>query len=681
MLTTHMSWRTRTSPVLGKAVAFFVFFLSAIIQAYAGQASLAWDANPDIGVVGYMLHYGEVSGNYISVVDAGTQTSRLVGGLIEGKTYYYAVTAYDSSRVESNFSNEVSGAVPYSAPIASFSASTHSGFAPFTVAFTSTSTGTIVSYAWNFGDGATDSTPAPTHSYTVAGTYAVSLSITGPGGTDTVTKASFVTVSPPSPPPVASFNAVKTSGTAPLLVNFSSTSSGTINSYMWDFGDGSSSTARSPSHSYNAVGVYTVALTVNGPSGSNTQRKSGYIAAYAPAVASFGADKTSGIAPLTINFSSMSSGTIAAYAWNFGDGTTSTLPNPSHAYASQGTYTVSLTVADTNNAKNTQTRTNYIAVLPSSPIAKFTSDRISGIAPLPVNFVSTSTGAISNYAWSFGDGTISAVANPSHTYANAGSYSVSLTVSGSGGSDTTSKVKYITVSAFPSIPSPPLAAFSADSAVGMAPLLVAFTSAATGTVISYFWNFGDGATSTDQHPVHSYATPGNYTVSLVVGGPSGSNTLNKTNYISVGQPSAPVQPPVANFTSDITTGAAPLLVKFLSASTGTINSYAWDFGDGATSTEENPTHIYVTPGTYSVNLALGGLGITSTQTKNDYLSVTQASMPQGIPQPAPPLAQTNGGGGGGCAIGGVPSFDPSLWLMLLAAGYWIIRRKEQPTAS
>jgi PKD repeat protein len=176
-------------------------------------------------------------------------------------------------------------------------------------------------------------------------------------------------------PPVASFTANQTSGQLPLAVTFNSGgSTGTITSYGWTFGDGGTSTSANPTRTYTTPGTFTVALTVSGPGGSNTQTRTGYITitrapgrdgpnATAP-TASFVADVTSGAAPLSVNFTNLSSGTIESYAWTFGDGSTSTAANPSHAYASPGIYTVALTATGPNGS-NVRTRTGYIAVSPT----------------------------------------------------------------------------------------------------------------------------------------------------------------------------------------------------------------------------------------------------------------------------------------------------------------------------
>jgi PKD repeat protein len=159
--------------------------------------------------------------------------------------------------------------------------------------------------------------------------------------------------------------------------------------------------------------------------------------------ADFTASPTSGPAPLAVTFTNTSTGEYITSRWNFGDGVTSTLTNPTHTYTTAGSYTVTLTVGDGVDS-NTVTRTNYIAVY--TPVqVDFTASPTSGIAPLTVVFTNTSTGDYTTSLWDFGDGITSTLTSPTHTYTAAGVYTVTLTASGPGGSDTEVKAGYITV--------------------------------------------------------------------------------------------------------------------------------------------------------------------------------------------------------------------------------------------
>jgi PKD repeat protein len=170
----------------------------------------------------------------------------------------------------------------------------------------------------------------------------------------------------PSPPtvPTAGFNANPTSGTAPLTVTFTDTSIGNITTWSWNFGDGTTSTAKNAAKTYTNPGSYTVGLTVTGPAGSNTATRTISVATVAP-VANFTATPVSGTAPLAVTFTNGSTGNVSGYAWSFGDGSTSTAPSPAHTYTNAGIYTVSLTATGPGGT-NTKTQNGYITVSSSS---------------------------------------------------------------------------------------------------------------------------------------------------------------------------------------------------------------------------------------------------------------------------------------------------------------------------
>jgi len=297
----------KTLQLLSKWLFLFPFL---IMPAHAGQMTLAWDASTSSDVGGYYIYYSESSGNYSTSarVDAGNQTRYTVPNLTDGATYYFVATAYNSTRTaESGYSNQVSAAVPSSAaPVASFTASATTGVAPLTVTFNDTSTGSITNREWNLGNGSTPSGPTVTTaatSYATPGSYTVTLKVTGSGGSNTATKT--ITATAPTTAPVADFNASTTNGTAPMTINFTDASTGTVTAWSWQFGDGGTSSTQSPSHSYAAAGTYTVTLTATGPGGSNTKTKIGYITLASGGggsgsgtiglVAAYGFDEVSGV--------------------------------------------------------------------------------------------------------------------------------------------------------------------------------------------------------------------------------------------------------------------------------------------------------------------------------------------------------------------------------------------------
>jgi PKD repeat protein len=248
------------------------------------------------------------------------------------------------------------------------------------------------------------------------------------------------------------------------------------------------------------------------------------------------------------------------------------------------------------------------------PRASFTADPVKGGFPLLVQFTDTSTtqGAASR-AWDFGDGNTSTETNPLHAYAWAGAFAVSLTVTDEGGSDTCLKGNLIFVY-------PPLTAdFSVSPASGSAPLNVQFTDEAHGfgTITAWAWNFGDGASSAQQNPAHTFTAGGAYTVSLTVTTAEGSDICTKPGCVTV-------QALNANFIADVTSGAAPLTVTFTDLSTApdVITSWAWDFGDTGTSTQQDPSHAYSQAGTYTVQLTAQTALDSDSEVKTGYVTVT-----------------------------------------------------------
>jgi PKD repeat protein len=248
----------------------------------------------------------------------------------------------------------------------------------------------------------------------------------------------------------------------------------------------------------------------------------------------------------------------------------------------------------------------------AAPVADFTFE-VSGLSVL---FTDASTGSPTAWSWSFGDNKSSTAQSPMHTFPEAGSYTVSLTVTAAGGQST--KSKFVTVQA-----GDPLIAnfdFAADG------LSVLFTDKSAGTPTGWFWDFGDGKSSTAKSPSHVYSQAGTYTVELTIVNAFGvRDSTSKFVALSLGDP------PVADFDAQ----TAGLKVLFTDASTGKPTSWSWDFGDGAGSTAQNPTHTYSQAGSFTVTLRASNAGGSSTKSK-----VVTVSL--GDPPKAAFDAQVNG---------------------------------------
>ncbi|MCU7927479.1 MAG: PKD domain-containing protein, partial [Candidatus Thiodiazotropha sp. (ex Dulcina madagascariensis)] len=311
--------------------------------------------------------------------------------------------------------------------------------------------GTIVSYAWDFGDGATGSGMAPSHTYQGTGTFDVTLSVTDDAG-DSASATTTATIGAGNQPPTADPNGpyTGTSGTPVAFDGSGSTDSdGTIVSYTWDFGDGATGTGMAPSHTYTTQGTYNVTLTVTDDSNAvDSATTSAAIDATNQAPTANPNGPYTGAVGVALSFdgtgSSDPDGTIVAYAWDFGDGTSGTGSVPSHTYASAGSYNITLSVTDDGGLSNTATTTAAIGSVANLPPVAVANGPYSGTVGLPVSFDSTGSndpdGTLATYHWDFGDGATATGANPTYAYTAQGTYSVTLTVTdneGAMGSDTT----------------------------------------------------------------------------------------------------------------------------------------------------------------------------------------------------------------------------------------------------
>jgi len=388
------------------------------------------------------------------------------------------------------------------------------------------------------------------------------------------------------------------------IVSFTNTSTGGA-SYLWHFGDGNTSTQINPIHTYSASGTYVISLIVNSGVCSDTITDTITIPPIAVAAFSPIVNNCS----LTVHFTNTSSGS-SIFEWNFGDGNTDTVANPTHAYSNSGTYIVTLI---TGTGACADTTTDSITVHQPAQTS-FTADTLSGCSPFTVVFTSISSNTIS-YLWHFGDGGTSTFANPIHTYLTSGTYSDTLIAYGSGGcNDTVIHQNYINVIAPPIV----ICAFIADTLSHCDSVTIHFTNNSTNAT-SYLWNFGDGNTSTTVSPTHTYTASGNYTVTLIAYNNSACGIVSDTitHIINViVYPSA-----IASFPDTSYTACGNLTILLENNSTNAI-SYLWNFGDGNTSTSANPTHTYTTAGTYTVSLiAYGAGGCNDTVTHQNYIVI------------------------------------------------------------
>jgi gliding motility-associated-like protein len=474
-------------------------------------------------------------------------------------------------------------------PTANFSAPVRSACAPpLTVNYYNNSTPTSgLAYQWSFGDGATSALQAPSHTYNTLGSFDVKLKITTSlGCSDSITKPAYVMIQDI----VANFSANNTTGCAPFTVNFSNTTLPPPNNATWNFGDGTTSTQINPTKTYTTPGTYTVKLTAaNSSSCSDSVIKTAYIVVNPSPAAAFSANNTTGCSvPFMAAFNDQSTGAVA-WSWNFGDATTSGQQHPVKVYNNMGNYTVSLTVTNAQGCQNTITKNNYIQL--AAPTIGFTADSLLGCFPLKATFSSTVTASepVQSYLWNFGDGTTATVANPVHIYTAEGEYTVSLTVTTvSGCIATLSRNNFIRAG------SKPNAEFMGVPQTVCLFAPVGFTNL-TDSTDQWMWTFGDGGMSAAFSPSHIYGDTGVFTVQLIAFNKGCADTVTKTDYIFV-------SPPRADFTV-IRDCNNPYVVQFRDTSLAP-DTWFWDFGDGITSSQQHPTHIYTSKGTFTATLTV-----------------------------------------------------------------------------
>jgi len=372
------------------------------------------------------------------------------------------------------------------------------------------SNASAATFVWDFGDGETATGVNVTHTFSRAGTFPVTLTVTNDRGRTASTTVNVTVGS--SRPSGVTFTVSPSAPALNELVTFvaqvQAAPGRRIVSYDWDFGDGNRGSGQTVTHRYTRTGTFTVNLTVTDDAGNVVTATQTVTVGGGPApVSSFTFSPANPRVNDTVNFDAATSTapagrTITDYVWNFGDGTTGRGQRVSHVYTTAGDFNVVLTVTDNTGASNTSTRTVTVTAQapqppPGGPTAAFEFSPASPVVGQTVNFdaspsVAQSGRTITSYEWSFGDGTVGTGQRVSHVYNAPGTYSVILTVTDSGGARDT-ETRAVPVQATTQNPTASFNVSPSPATVGTLVTADASPTTTSGgaTIVRYQWNWGD----------------------------------------------------------------------------------------------------------------------------------------------------------------------------------------------
>ncbi len=443
------------------------------------------------------------------------------------------------------------------------------------ISFTSTSSGTGLTYFWKLDTAVTSTAQNPSHTY-VQEQQNVWLVVTSSNGcVDSIKhRVSVTSLS-------SDFVADKTDACTGEPITFSNLSN-FVGNCRWNFGDGTTSTSASPIQIYTAPGTYTVTMinTVSGVCKDTITKvlyihiRQGIVPTFTVSIPPVGCGDTA-----VVSFDNTTvGGSGVTYQWTFGDGDSSSVIDPTHVYHHNGNFNVTLTATDPSGCAIPVSIP--VAISSHMPVAKFRADTL-GCVGGAVRFHNQSSGS-TTYLWSFSDGTTSTDPNPLHYFPAEGFYSATLTASNASGCDSTvSRINYI------HILNPQI-----DFSVGQTyspcpPLVTSFNSTADRPGMKFHWDFGDGNTDTAARPTHVYFMPGVYTVTLI--GTTASGCTDTITYVDL----IHVEGPTGTFTESSNGGCLPFSIDFtVTTSANTLSLWA-DLGDGTLIQDSTQfTHLY-----------------------------------------------------------------------------------------
>lgn len=523
----------------------------------------------------------------------------------------YTVTLTATNATGSNTLTRTAYITVYSQPTVDFTANDTAGCFPHAVQFTDLSDpgpgNSISSWEWDFGDGSNGNVQHPSHSYNTSGNFTVTLKVTNDKGCVRIySRQQYIRVTPGVIPNFN--NTVPTDCSPPLNITFTSTSTGPgLLSHSWNFGDGGIGTGTTPTHTYTAPGTYPVSLTVTSDQGCSATITKDSAVVIDTLITDFIAPDSVCVFQ-NVYFQNTTTPNPISYSWDFGNGLGHSATNPFTSYTTPGTYNVKLRAYFSFCIDSV---IKQIVVLPK-PTGDFTApDTVKCQPPHTVNFQDLSTNGAVQWEWHFGDGGTSNLQNPSHTYTSLGDFNVTLiTTNAVGCSDTITKPAFVKIRR-------PVILFPQFPAEGCVPYTITFNSSIVtfDNVTSWFWDFGDGNTSTQQFPTHTYPNQGIYTVTLTVTTSGGcTETRSYGGAIRIGTR------PTVDFSASPLVSCAKKNIQFTDLSVPA-DQWVWDFGDGSTSTLQNPTHQYTDTGYFSIELVAVNNGCRDSITKTNYIRI------------------------------------------------------------
>ena len=556
--------------------------------------------------------------NFTATISAGTNVvyqwnfgdGSTASGASASRTYA-AIGTYTATVTATNGSNsQVATAVVtvVDVPIAGLNASNDSPtrLGNATNFNATISAGSNVVYAWDFGDGATDSGATPAHTYAALGTYTATVT-----ATNSVNQQVATTVVTVIDQPISGLAATNDSPTQlGSATNFTATLSGGTNvTYQWNFGDGSLGSGATASHTYGAVGPYVAIVTAT--NGVSVVVASTTVSIVDVPITGLTAANSSPtiLGDLTAFTATISGGTNVVYTWNFGDGNSGSGATAAHGYAAVGAYTATVTATNGSNIQVAST----VAVIFDIPITGLsaTNDSPTRLGNA-THFTATTTGGSGIlYTWGFGDGNFGNGSNPSYTYGAIGTYTATVTATNSLNSQTASTVVIVIDQPITDL----TASNDSPTRLGSATHFTATLS--HGTNVSYQWDFGDGATGSSATTSHTYGAIGAYVATVTA--TNGVSVVVATTNVSI------IDTPIVNL---VATNDSPTQLGSATNLTATIGggsnvTYQWNFGDGSLGSGATASHIYGAVGPYvAIVTATNGVSVVVASTNVSIVDVS-----------------------------------------------------------